>query len=74
MKRRNELLSKQAFNWLKDKNMWKAKYEKQKVKTAMLKVKPGTEFDCVNRDTATGTTSTSEGKGSKRSKQAWGHA
>ena len=29
LKRRNELLSKQALQWLKDKNMWKDKYEKK---------------------------------------------
>jgi len=70
LKRRNELLSKQAFKCLKDKNMWQAKYEKQKVKEAMLKVKQETEFDCLNRETTTGTTSTLEGRRSKRSKQA----
>ena len=74
LKRRNEFLSKQAFQWLKDKNMWKAKYEKQKVKEAMLKAGQESEFDCVNREPATGTASTSEGRRSKRSKQAWGHA
>jgi hypothetical protein len=74
LKRRNELLSKQAFKWLKDKNMWQAKYEKQKVKAAMFRAKHESGFDCLDRETATGTTSTSEGRRSKRSKQAWGHA
>ena len=54
--------------------MWKAKCEKQKVKATMLKEKQESESDCVNRETTTGTTSTSEGRRSKRSKQAWGHA
>jgi len=74
LKRRNELLSKQAFKWLKDKNTWQAKYEKQKVKAAILKAKQESELDYVNRETDTGTTSTSGGRRSKRSKQAWGHA
>ena len=68
------MLSKQAFQWLKDKNIWQAKYEKQKVKAAILKAKQESELDYVNRETDTGTTSTSEGRRSKRSKQAWGHA
>jgi len=29
--------------------MWQAKYEKQKVKAAMLKVKQQKEFNCLNR-------------------------
>ena len=74
LKRRNELLSKQAFKWLKDKNMWQAKYEKQKVKETLFKVKHESGFDCLGRETATGTATTTEGRGSKRSKQAWGHA
>ena len=74
LKRRNELLSKQAFKWLKDKNMWQAKYEKQKVKEALFRDRHESGFDCLNRETATGTASTTEGRVSKRSKQAWGHA
>lgn len=54
--------------------MWQAKYEKQKVKAAMLKVKQESKFDCLNRETEIGIASTSEGRRSKRSKQAWGHA
>jgi len=59
---------------MKDKNTWQAKYEKQKVKAAILKAKQGSELEYVDRETDTGTASTSGGRRSKRSKQAWGHA
>lgn len=74
LKRRNELISKQAFKWIKDKNMWQAKYEKQKVKAALFKERHESGLDCLGRETSTGTASTTEGRGSKRSKQAWGRA
>lgn len=37
LKRKNDLFFKQTFKWLKEKNMWKAKYEKQKVKTTLYR-------------------------------------
>ena len=78
LKRKNDLLSKQAFKWLKEKNMWQAKYEKQKVKEALFKERHDTGLDCLARaaqqEASTGTTSTTERRRSKRNRQAWGHA
>jgi len=33
----NMLISKQAYRWLKEKKLWKYKYEKRKVKVAIYK-------------------------------------
>jgi len=59
LKRKNDLLSKQAFKWLKEKNTWQAKYEKQKVKAALFREKHDTGLDCLVRaaqqETSTGT-------------------
>jgi len=78
LKRKNDLISKQAFKWLKEKNMWQAKYEKQKVKATLFKETHDTCLDCLahaaQQEASTGTTSTTGKKRSKRSKQAWGHA
>ena len=78
LKRKNDLISKQAFKWLKEKNMWQAKYEKQKVKAALFKERHETGLDCLARaaqqEASTCTTSTSERRRSKRNMQAWGHA
>ena len=78
LKRKNDLISKQAFKWLKEKNMWQAKYEKQKVKATLFKERHDTGLDCLARaaqqEASTGTTSTSERRRSKRNRQAWGHA
>jgi len=49
LKRKNNLLSKQAFKWLKEKNMWQAKYEKQKVKAALFRERHDTGLDCLAR-------------------------
>jgi len=37
LKRKNDLICKHSFKWLKEKNMWKGKYEKQKVKATLYK-------------------------------------
>ena len=37
LKTKNNILCTQAFRWLQEKNSWKAKYEKQKVKTSIYK-------------------------------------
>lgn len=78
LKRKNDLLSMQAFKWLKEKNMWQAKYEKQKVKAALFRERHDSGLDCLVRaaqqEASTGTTSTTERRRSKRNKQAWGHA
>ena len=37
LKQKNDLLSKQAFKWLKEKNMWQEKYAKKKVKVALFR-------------------------------------
>ena len=37
LKFKNNLLYIQGFRWLKEKNSWKAKYEKQKVKSSIYK-------------------------------------
>ena len=77
-KRKNDLLSKQAFKWLKEKNMWQEKYEKQKVKEALFRERHDTGLDCLVRaaqqGASIGIASTIERRRSKRSKQAWGHA
>lgn len=47
LKWKNDLLSKQAFKWLKEKNMWQAKYEKQKVKAALFREIHDSGLDCL---------------------------
>ena len=47
MKNKNNLLYTQAFKWLQEKNSWKAKYEKQKVKTSIYKEDQGKEMDSI---------------------------
>ena len=78
LKRKNDLLSKQAFKWLKEKNMWQAKYEKQKVKVALFRERHDSGLDFLARaaqqEASTGTASTTERRRSNRNKQAWGHA
>ena len=45
MKNKNNLLYTQALRWLQEKNSWKAKYEKQKVKTSIYKEEKGEDMD-----------------------------
>lgn len=72
LKRKNDLLSKQAFKWLNEKNMWQAKYEKQKVKAALFRERHDLGLDCLvkaeQQEASTGTASTTERRRSKRNK------
>lgn len=58
--------------------MWQAKYEKQKVKAALFRERDDSGLDCLvsaaQQEASTGTTSTTERRRSKTSKQAWEHA
>ena len=49
LKRQNNLLSKHAFKWLKEKNMWQANYEKQKVKETLFRERHDSSLDCLLR-------------------------
>ena len=44
-KTKNNLLYTQAFRWLQEKNSWKTKYEKQKVKNSIYKEEQGKDMD-----------------------------
>lgn len=78
LKQKNDLLSKQAFKWLKEKNMQQAKYEKKKVKATLFREGHDSGLDCLVRaaqqEASTGTASTTGKIRSKRNKQAWGYA
>ena len=75
LKTKNDLLCRQAFRWLKDKNLWKNKYEKQKVKAAIYKEEQYKGIDCLLQEAqqeafGLGTRFTSELRRSKIKKQA----
>ena len=65
----------QAFRWLKEKNSWKIKYEKQKVKASIYKEEQYKGIDSLlqaahQEASGSDTVSASELKRSKRKKQA----
>lgn len=68
------MFSKQTFKWLKEKNMWKAKYEKQKVKATFYREghDSGMEYliRAAQKESSTRTAFTTGNRRSKRNKQA----
>lgn len=75
LKRKNNILCKHEFKWLKDKNMWKNKYEKQKVKVTIYKEEHSMGIDYMleaaqQAASGSGTRFTIEVRRSKRKKQA----
>ena len=68
-------MCKKAFKWLKEKNMWKGKYEKQKVKATLYREEHDIGMDYLikvaqQEASETVNASTTRVRRSKRNKQA----
>jgi len=75
LKIKNDLICKHAFKWLKEKNMWKRKYEKQKVNATLYREKHDTWMEYLlevaqKEASRSGTTCTTRVRRSKRKQQA----